>query len=120
MADDASDLPTPGSDVTLMKIEAKSAVREVSFAVDYVDISDKLNNSDERAYLNVRTKEGDVFCVELTVQGFRVSRNSIYVHARVLFVVFLYPQFTLNDAPKVISIIMEEGRDLVILSPTGQ
>ena len=75
MADDTSGLPTPDTDEKLMKIEAKSAVREVKFAVDYVDISEKLDNTDEQAYLNVKTKEGDMFCVELTLQGFRVSRN---------------------------------------------
>ncbi|XP_033629489.1 GSK3B-interacting protein-like [Asterias rubens] len=72
MADDTSGLPTPDTDEKLMKIEAKSAVREVKFAVDYVDISEKLDNTDEQAYLNVKTKEGDMFCVELTLQGFRI------------------------------------------------
>ena len=79
MADDTSGLPTPDNDEKLMKIEAKSAVREVKFAVDYVDISEKLDNTDEQAYLNVKTKEGDMFCVELTLQGFRVSRKSYAV-----------------------------------------
>ncbi|XP_038072380.1 GSK3-beta interaction protein-like [Patiria miniata] len=76
MADDATDVSTPDSDVKLLKIEAKSAVNEVKFAVKHVEISEKLSNTDEQAYLNVKTKEGDEFCVELTVQGFRIVGTS--------------------------------------------
>ncbi|XP_022111179.1 GSK3-beta interaction protein-like [Acanthaster planci] len=76
MADDTTNVSTPDSDVKLLKIEAKSAVNEVKFAVKYVEISERLSNTDEQAYLNVKTKEGDEFCVELTVQGFRIVGTS--------------------------------------------
>ncbi|XP_030843833.1 GSK3B-interacting protein-like [Strongylocentrotus purpuratus] len=55
-----------------MKIEADAAVQEVAFAVKHVEISSKLPASDDVVYLNIVTKENDTFCIELTVQGFRV------------------------------------------------
>ncbi|XP_071493195.1 GSK3B-interacting protein-like [Diadema antillarum] len=64
------------SDIKLMKIEAEAAVQEVSFAVKHVEISSKLPASDDIVYLNIVTKEDDTFCVELTVQGFRIIGHS--------------------------------------------
>ncbi len=60
-------------DEKLLRIEAEGAVKEIAFAVDSVSISKVLPNSEDLVYLNVKTKEGDDFCVELSVQGFRVS-----------------------------------------------
>ena len=62
------------NDIKLMKIEAESAVREISFAVGFVEISRTLPTTDDSAYMNIRTKEGAEFCIELTVQGYRVSQ----------------------------------------------
>ena len=56
-----------------LKIEAAEAVKEIAFAVEHVALSESLPNSKDMVYLNLETKEGDLMCVELSVQGFRVS-----------------------------------------------
>lgn len=56
-----------------LRIEAQEALKEVSFAVSHVEISTKLPQGADTVHLNVRTKENDAYCVELSVQGFRVS-----------------------------------------------
>jgi len=56
-----------------IRIEGESAVREIGFAVDFVELSTKLQSTNERVYINLKTKENDTFCVELCLQGFRVS-----------------------------------------------
>ncbi|KAK6171210.1 hypothetical protein SNE40_019448 [Patella caerulea] len=55
-----------------LKIEADQVVKEVAFAVKSVDISSKIPSRENEVYLNLRTMEGSVYCVELSVQGFRV------------------------------------------------
>ena len=62
-------------DQKILKIEAEEAVKEVSFAVDFVEISPKLPATDECIYMNLRTKENEIFCVELSVSGFKVGNN---------------------------------------------
>ena len=69
MAECADD---PEDDHTL-KIEALEVVKEVAYAVSFVEISTVLPISKVLVYLNLRTKENENFCVELSVQGFRVS-----------------------------------------------
>lgn len=56
-----------------LRIEAQEALKEISFAVSHVEISPELPQGSEKVYLNVKTQEGDAYCVELSVQGFRVS-----------------------------------------------
>ena len=56
-----------------LTIEAQAAVTEVSFAVDFVEISSKLPITNECIFINIRTKEKKQKCVELSVSGFRVS-----------------------------------------------
>ncbi|KAI0231470.1 GSK3-beta interaction protein [Lamellibrachia satsuma] len=56
----------------LLRIEADAAVQEVEFAVKHVEISKALPNTKEQVYMNLTTKEGQSFCVEFSVQGFRV------------------------------------------------
>ena len=56
----------------LLRIEANAAVQEVEFAVKRVEISKALPNTKEQVYMNLTTKEGQSFCVEFSVQGFRV------------------------------------------------
>ena len=56
----------------LLRIEADAAVQEVEFAVKCVEISKALPNTKEQVYMNLTTKEGQSFCVEFSVQGFRV------------------------------------------------
>ncbi|KAK7503230.1 hypothetical protein BaRGS_00005495 [Batillaria attramentaria] len=55
-----------------LKIEAVEVVKEVAYAVNFVEISSVLPVSDFLVYLNLCTKENESFCVELSVQGFRV------------------------------------------------
>ncbi|XP_076445460.1 GSK3B-interacting protein-like [Babylonia areolata] len=55
-----------------LKIEAEEVVKEVAFAVNFVEVSKVLPITDVLVYLNLCTKENDNFCVELSVQGFRV------------------------------------------------
>ena len=57
----------------LLRIEAEGAIKEIAFAVNSVEVSSKLPNTDDVVYLNLTTKEDERFCVELTVLGFRVS-----------------------------------------------
>lgn len=55
-----------------LRIEAQEALKEISFAVSHVEISPELPQGAEKVYLNVKTQEGDAYCVELSVQGFRI------------------------------------------------
>ena len=66
-----SSASSPGEE-RLLSVEAEAVIREVSFAVDHVSISDKLPNNTEVVYLNIRTKESKIFCVRLTIQGFAI------------------------------------------------
>ena len=68
----------PENEDKVLRIEAEAAVREVAFAVDDVKISDILPNTDENVYMNLKTKEKAIFCVELSVQGFRVSEFIVF------------------------------------------
>jgi len=56
-----------------MRIEAEGAIKEIQFAVAFAEMSSKLSRSDDLVYINIQTKEGEYFCVELCIQGFRVS-----------------------------------------------
>jgi len=66
--DDESD-PECGT----MRIEAEGAIKEIKYAVLFAELSSKLSKSDDLVYINLQTKEGESFCVELCIQGFRVS-----------------------------------------------
>lgn len=46
--------------------------KDVNFAVDFIDVSQKLPEKDGRIYINIQTKEKDRFCVELSSSGFKV------------------------------------------------
>ena len=70
------------SDSKILRIEVEAAIKEVAFAVDYVELSRTLPCTDNLVYFNLRTKESEVFCVELTVQGFRVSHPNHSPRAR--------------------------------------
>ena len=45
---------------------------DINFAVDYIDVSQKLPEKDGKIYINIQTKEKDRFCVELSSSGFKV------------------------------------------------
>lgn len=61
------------SDDYTLRVEAQEALKEISFAVSHVELSQVLPQGAEKVYLNVKIQEGDTYCVELSVQGFRVS-----------------------------------------------
>lgn len=61
------------SDDYTLRVEAQEALKEISFAVSHVELSQVLLQGAEKVYLNVKIQEGDTYCVELSVQGFRVS-----------------------------------------------
>ena len=56
-----------------MRIEAEEAIKEIQFAVAFAELSTNLSRTDDLVYINLQTKEGESFCVELCIQGFRVS-----------------------------------------------
>lgn len=61
MADSTDSMTPVENDIRLMKVEAEAAILEVRYAVAHAEISSKLTNSDEKAFFNVRTKEGRHF-----------------------------------------------------------
>ncbi|XP_051942959.1 GSK3-beta interaction protein [Hippocampus zosterae] len=58
-------------DVKDMRLEADAIVKDVLFAVAQMHVSKNLNSSDV-AYINVETREGNRYCLELTESGLRV------------------------------------------------
>ena len=62
-----------------LRIEALEVVKEVAYAVNFVQISKILPISKVLVYLNLCTKENENFCVELSIQGFRVSCNCLFL-----------------------------------------
>lgn len=75
MADSADSQTPVEGDIKLMKIEAEAAIREVKYAVEHAEISSELSANDDIAFFNVRTKEGETFCVELSALGYRIVGN---------------------------------------------
>ncbi|XP_061700098.1 GSK3-beta interaction protein [Syngnathoides biaculeatus] len=59
-------------DVKDMRLEADAVVNDVLFAVAQMHVSQNLNNSPDVAYINVETREGNRYCLELTEAGLRV------------------------------------------------
>ncbi|XP_019721017.1 GSK3-beta interaction protein [Hippocampus comes] len=59
-------------DVKDMRLEADAVVNDVLFAVAQMHVSKNLNNSSDVAYINVETREGNHYCLELTEAGLRV------------------------------------------------
>ena len=55
-----------------LKEDARLIVEEVAFAVDHIELSKLLESSDNCMYLNLTTKEKNTYCVQLSIQGFRV------------------------------------------------
>ena len=68
----------------VLQIEAEEAIKDVSYAVSHVVVSKILPNTVDTVFMNLTTKEGESFCVELSVQGFRVSHD--YVNLSSCFV----------------------------------
>ncbi|XP_068608380.1 GSK3-beta interaction protein [Brachionichthys hirsutus] len=59
-------------DVKDMRLEAEAVVSDVHFAVSEMHVSQNLNSASDVAYINVETREGNRYCLELTEAGLRV------------------------------------------------
>ncbi|XP_018619583.1 GSK3-beta interaction protein [Scleropages formosus] len=59
-------------DVKDMRLEAEAVVNDVLFAVAEMYVSHLLENTLDVAYINVKTREGNRYCLELTEAGLRV------------------------------------------------
>ncbi|XP_034714976.1 GSK3-beta interaction protein [Etheostoma cragini] len=59
-------------DVKDMMLEAEAVVNDVLFAVAEMHVSQSLNGVSDVAYINVETREGNRYCLELTEAGLRV------------------------------------------------
>lgn len=71
-------VPSPDEDCVVpgnvkdMGLEAEAVVKDVLFAVAEMHVSQSLNSASDVAHINVETREGNRYCVELTEAGFRV------------------------------------------------
>ncbi|XP_043552813.1 GSK3-beta interaction protein [Chiloscyllium plagiosum] len=61
-----------GAEVKDMRVEAEAVVNDVNFAVRHMAVSKSLPIGEDVAYINVETKEGNRYCLELTEAGLRV------------------------------------------------
>lgn len=59
-------------DVKDMRLEAEAVVNDVLFAVADMHVSQSLSSASDVAYINVETREGNRYCLELTEAGLRV------------------------------------------------
>ncbi|KAM9356178.1 GSK3-beta interaction protein [Pholidichthys leucotaenia] len=59
-------------DVKDMRLEADAVVNDVLFAVTEMHVSQNLTSASDVAYINVETREGNHYCLELTEAGLRV------------------------------------------------
>ncbi|XP_042356189.1 GSK3-beta interaction protein [Plectropomus leopardus] len=59
-------------DVKDMRLEAEAVVNDVLFAVAEMHVSSSLSSASDVAYINVETREGNRYCLELTEAGLRV------------------------------------------------
>lgn len=59
-------------DVKDMRLEAEAVVNDVLFAVAEMHVSQSLTSASDVAYINVETREGNRYCLELTEAGLRV------------------------------------------------
>ncbi|XP_059375367.1 GSK3-beta interaction protein-like isoform X2 [Carassius carassius] len=55
-----------------MRLEAEAVVSDVLFAVTDMHVSHSLSSGQDVAYINVETREGKRYCLELTEAGLRV------------------------------------------------
>lgn len=56
-----------------MRLEAEAVVNDVLFAVTDMHVSHSLTSGLDMAYINVETREGNRYCLELTEAGLKVS-----------------------------------------------
>ncbi|XP_056333295.1 GSK3-beta interaction protein isoform X2 [Danio aesculapii] len=55
-----------------MRLEAEAVVNDVLFAVSDMHVSHNLSSGLDVAYINVETREGNRYCLELTEAGLKV------------------------------------------------
>ncbi|KAK0064581.1 GSK3B-interacting protein [Biomphalaria pfeifferi] len=72
MADAVNDGEMHIDDDKALAIEATEVVKEIAYAVKFVQISTALPSDKNLIYINITTKENRSICVELSLQGFRV------------------------------------------------
>lgn len=65
-------------DVKDMRLEAEAVVNDVLFAVSQMHVSQSLNSTSDVAYINVETREGNRYCLELTEAGLRVRATEVF------------------------------------------
>uniref|UniRef100_A0A1I7W4K0 DUF727 domain-containing protein n=1 Tax=Loa loa TaxID=7209 RepID=A0A1I7W4K0_LOALO len=56
-----------------LELEAVAAVHELSFAVQTISVSEILPRTPDLIFVNVTTVEGQPYCLELTLKGWRVT-----------------------------------------------
>uniref|UniRef100_A0A8C4QPA5 Gsk3b interacting protein n=1 Tax=Eptatretus burgeri TaxID=7764 RepID=A0A8C4QPA5_EPTBU len=64
------------ADVKDMRCEAEAIINDVMFAVRSMRLSRRLPNADHVAYLNIETKEGARYCVQLSDTGLKIVAYS--------------------------------------------
>lgn len=69
-----------------MRLEAEAVVNDVLFAVSVMHVSHGLTSGLDVAYINVETREGTRYCLELTEAGLRVSDAK---HVKNVFILIL-------------------------------
>lgn len=65
-------------DVKDMRLEAEAVVNDVLFTVSEMHVSQSLNCASDVAYINVETREGNRYCLELTEAGLRVRARAVF------------------------------------------
>ncbi|VDN08151.1 unnamed protein product [Thelazia callipaeda] len=56
-----------------LELEAIAAVHELSFAVQTISVSEILPRTPDLIFVNVTTVEGQPYCLELTLKGWRIT-----------------------------------------------
>ncbi|VDK56503.1 unnamed protein product [Gongylonema pulchrum] len=56
-----------------LELEAIAAVHELSFAVKIISVSEILPRTPDLIFVNLTTTEGQPYCLELTMKGWRVT-----------------------------------------------
>ncbi|CAJ0585594.1 unnamed protein product, partial [Mesorhabditis spiculigera] len=59
----------------LLEEESEAAIKELSFAVTSLCVSEMLPRTENLMFLNLTTKEGTSYCIELTEKGWRIASN---------------------------------------------
>lgn len=62
-------------DVKDMRLEAEAVVSDVMFAVSHMCVSPMQSSGLDVAHINVETREGNRYCLELSEAGLRVRRG---------------------------------------------